>query len=95
MVSRSKLARLNRSYNIIVKMDKLKNANVFNIKNLRARHLLGVAMAYVPSIFNSLATLFIPCIIGSFCAQIGYAFDPKDMASIAQSRNNFSNIIEE
>ena len=95
IVSKSLLSKVSKSHDIIVRMNQLKNANVFNIKNERARHFLGIAMAYVPSISNQSAALFIACIIASFCVEIGFLFDPKDMACIAPTRNTLSNIIEE
>ena len=52
-------------------------------------------MAYIPSISNSAAALFIPYILVAYLTQIGYRFAPIDMASISSSRNTLSNIIEE
>ena len=46
-------------------------------------------------ISNSTAALIIPCILAAYLTQIGYMFDPIDMAYIPPSRNTLSNIIEE
>lgn len=70
-------------------------AKKFNFRNKCVRHLLAIAMAYMPSISNSSASLFIPCILASYFTEIGYNSNPGNIASISPSRNTLSNLTEE
>lgn len=57
--------------------------------------MLVMAMAYVPSIFNSATALFTPCILVCYVIEIQYHFGDIDITLISPSRNPLSNIIEE
>ena len=95
IISRFKLVKLERLHEIVVQINKFKKSKIFIIRDKHARHLLDIAMYYVSSISNSIAALFIPCILAAYLTQIGYRFSPIDMASMSPSRNILSYIIEE
>lgn len=76
-------------------MNKLNQTKIFSIQNKHARHLLAITIAYIPSISNSAAALFSPCIMTAYFTQIGYMFLPIDMTFMPSSRSKLSNIIEE
>ena len=69
IISRFKLVKLERLHEIVVQINKFKKSKVFSIRDKHARHLLVIAMAYVPSISNSVASLFIPCTLAVYLTQ--------------------------
>lgn len=81
-MSKSKLAKLERSYEIIVQLNKLKQSTVFSIEDKHVHSLLTIVIAYVPCIFNPTAVLFIPCILDAYFTQIGYRCSPIDMGYV-------------
>ena len=83
IISRYKLAKLERSHETVVQINELKKSKMFSIRDKHARHLLAIVMAYVPSISNSVAALFVPCILAAYLPQIGYRLAPIDMVSMS------------
>ena len=85
LVSFKKIAALKKANDVVVRLNKSMKTKSFNFQNKRARHLLAIGMAYVPALSNSAAALFIPCILASYFAEIGYTFAQTGMGKITFS----------
>ena len=66
----------------------------FNFNNSVSRGLIGMGLAYAPSLSNSAASIFCSYSVASFLAEIGYPISGADIANITPTRKTIANLIE-